>query len=122
MAALWLAHVAAGIALIPVDLPVLVKLVAWTALTVSLVARLSAAPPAELTLDRDGRARMRDRSNEPVEARVTGTTVVLGWLVVLRLATARGIRTIVLPPDSLARDGHRRLRVALRWPVSAARE
>ncbi len=121
MVALCLAHALAGLALIPADIPPVIKIVTWAALVVSLTAQLFATPPAEITLDRHGRAQVRDRSSEPLEAMVAGTTVVLGGLIVLRLATARGARTVVLPPDSLAGDGHRRLRVALRWPVTAAR-
>ncbi|MGD2082238.1 MAG: hypothetical protein PVF91_04690 [Chromatiales bacterium] len=55
------------------------------------------------------------RADGTVEAaRLHHSTLVLPWLVVLRLSVGRlHRRTLVLPADALAADTHRRLRAAL---------
>ena len=119
-AALCLAHAMAGIALAPTDLPTFVKLAIWLALAVSLTVSLFNAPPAELAIDQYGGMHIHERSGERVEASIASATIVLCWLIVLRLTTARGNRSLVLLPDNLERDGHRKLRVALRWQATVA--
>ena len=120
MVALCLAHALAGLALIPADIPPVIKIVTWAALVVSLTVSLFNAPPAELAIDQYGGMHIHERSGERVEASIASATIVLCWLIVLRLTTARGNRSLVLLPDNLERDGHRKLRVALRWQATVA--
>jgi hypothetical protein len=65
----------------------------------------------------DGSARVYDRDGSRHEARLTRSTLVTPWLVILVLATGRlrPARTLVVPLDSLPSDDFRRLRVWLRW-------
>ena len=55
------------------------------------------------------------------EGEVLGSTTVTSFLTVinLRVGSQRGIRSIVILPDSMAADDYRRLRVWLRWRPAA---
>lgn len=48
---------------------------------------------------------------------VRAASFVTRWLVIVRLQGTEGARSLVLLPDGLAPDQHRRLRVWLRWCV-----
>lgn len=48
---------------------------------------------------------------------VCAASFVTRWLVIVRLQGAAGTRAVVLLPDGLVPDQHRRLRVWLRWCV-----
>lgn len=111
-------HMAAGMALFPTDAPTVVKLLAWSALLVSLMICLSQVEPREIVLDADGGARILDRRGECVAARVDPGTTVFSWLIVLLVLTERGRRAVVLLPDSLSREEYRKLRAWLKWQAS----
>jgi hypothetical protein len=72
---------------------------------------------ARVELERDGRVRVTDRRGREYHARLTRSTLVTPWIVILVLA-AGGMspaRTLLVPRDSLPSDDFRRLRVWLRW-------
>jgi hypothetical protein len=55
------------------------------------------------------------RDGERISGVVCADTLVLPWLVLLNVATAgHGGRSLLLFPDAMPADGHRRLRVLLR--------
>jgi hypothetical protein len=72
---------------------------------------------ARVELRADGSVCAVDRRGQTHEARLTRSTLVTPWLVILVLATGRlrPARTLVVPLDSLPSDDFRRLRVWLRW-------
>jgi hypothetical protein len=108
----------------------LAALTAWewrvalaAAVCLSLVSSLRAtawrsrAGVARVELRSDGSACAVDRGGRTHEARLTHSTLVTPWLVILVLATGRlrPARMLVVPLDSLPSDDFRRLRVWLRW-------
>lgn len=111
-------HILAGMALLPTNIPMVVKLAIWSALALSLVMGLRQGTVREITLDADGSARILDRGGKSVTAMVDPATAVFGWLVVLHVLAERRRRVIVLFPDSLGREEHRRLRAWLKWQAS----
>lgn len=68
-------------------------------------------------LRRDGSGAIEDRRGRWREVTVLGSSFVSPLLTVvnLRLAGARGRRSLVVAPDALGVDEFRRLRVWLRW-------
>jgi hypothetical protein len=57
------------------------------------------------------------RNGEQIAGMVRDDTLVTPWLVLLNVATAsHGSRSLLLFPDAMPADDHRRLRVLLRYP------
>ncbi|MDP2810466.1 MAG: hypothetical protein Q8O34_10005 [Rhodocyclaceae bacterium] len=115
-AALLLAHALAAAGLVPTDLPLAVKLLLWLGLGLSLALTLRHGNAvATLTLKADGRIGIDGK-----DAAVHPQTTVFPRLIVLLAKTGNGTKTWVLPVDALGREGHRQLRLWLKWKASAA--
>ena len=87
----------------------------WTLRRYALLRDRRSFVALELNDETDCSVQMR--SGSWVRGQVKASTYALPWLIVLHLAVAGrlfGLR-VVLFPDSMARDTHRRLRVRLRW-------
>lgn len=123
-AALCLAHAAVAVGVLLIGLPSPAALGACGLLAGSLVFALRRqvlrAPFAALTLKGDGTLDVRGRDGMRQSAAVDPRTVVFPWLVTLLLRIGEGRASLALPPDALEGDGHRRLRLWLRWKASAA--
>jgi toxin CptA len=68
--------------------------------------------------------RLRLRNGNALAGRVLPSSYALPWLIVLHLGCEErrfGLRVLVFP-DSVSVDMHRRLRVRLRWMLYGARE
>ena len=87
----------------------------WTLRRCALLRDRRSFVALELKGETDCSVQMRD--GRWVRGQVKASTYALPWLIVLHLAVAGrmfGLR-VVLFPDSMGRDTHRRLRVRLRW-------
>lgn len=72
-----------------------------------------------LVCGKDGRVSLVQRNGERVSGVLRADTLVLPWLILLNVDSERGGRSLLLFPDAMAGDAHRRLRVLLRnseWP------
>ncbi|CAB1369375.1 protein YgfX [Denitratisoma oestradiolicum] len=119
-AVLLLGHGLALAAVFPCDLPLAGKGLLILLLVLSsfhAVARHAwhRDGPASLILRRDGRMELAWADDSNLELEVVPPTTVHAWLIVLRLRTGRQQRNLVLPPDALGVDNHRKLRVWLCW-------
>ena len=119
MAALAAAHLFAAAGLLATDLPAAGKLAALPILAWSLVANFRRLPSGALTLGSDGKLVLAQDKSDPVECTIDASTAVLPWLIVMRLRTPAGRKSLTLPVDALGADGHRRLRVWLKWKATA---
>jgi hypothetical protein len=81
---------------------------------------LCRADVAALILGADGRLSIKRADGRILEAAVSRETTVFPGLVVLRYRIEGCLETIVLPPQALAADAHRHLRVWLGWRVRTA--
>lgn len=117
--ALGAAHGLAMLGLFAIGLPLAPKVLAALLLVLSLAWRvhcLIVRPPCRaLTLRADGSLALERTDGNHGEAEMLGDTTVLPWLVVLSLRLDGERLSLALPPDSLAGDGHRLLRLWLRW-------
>jgi hypothetical protein len=104
---------AAGIA--PIDLPLAGKLLLWLALGASLLKTWPVCPAIGLRLGADGLLALIRTDGSSTECRVEPATTVFPWLIVLRARHAQAIETLTLPLDALGPDGHRKLRLWLKW-------
>ena len=88
---------------------------AWTLKRYALLRHPRSFVALELRGETECSVQMRNGSW--VHAQVKASTYVLPWLIVLHLAAAGRVLGlhVVLFPDSMARETHRRLRVRLRW-------
>jgi hypothetical protein len=120
IAALSAAHLLAGVGLLPTDLPVALKAVLWAILALSLVvvARRNRRIDA-LTLNANGRLSLLGRDGGSIDCQIDPATTVFPWLIVLLAKTTEKTEALVLPVDALGREGHRQLRLWLRWRASA---
>lgn len=64
-----------------------------------------------------GRLELIRAQGEHEEAEVAADSTVFSRLVILRLKTAVGQQSLLLPRAALGEEGHRRLRVWLRWCI-----
>jgi toxin CptA len=121
---LCLAHTAAGVILVLLDVPV------WSKVALAFVLVLSVLhATCRHALLRTNRAvlgiEIKDRETAAVlcrdgrwrDARVLGSTYVTPLLTVLnlRLTGERLMRHVVLVPDNIDREDFRKVRVLLRW-------
>ena len=87
----------------------------WTLRRYALLRDRRSFVALELKGETDCSVQMRD--GRWVRGQIKASTYALPWLIVLHVAVAGrmfGLR-VVLFPDTMARDAHRRLRVRLRW-------
>lgn len=107
-----------GLAATPLPIPF--KLAIWVVLVLSLVRLLirQRGVPSALMLRADGRLLLIGRDGGSVECAVDPATTVMPWLVVMKYKAARSVESLVLPVDALGVEGHRQLRVWLRWQAS----
>jgi len=76
---------------------------------------------ASLTLAPDGGVQFARRDGSSSTGHAAADTLVSPWLIVLRLRLDEGgSASLVLPVAALGADGHRRLRIWLRWRANAA--
>jgi hypothetical protein len=117
--ALVAAHGVAALGILPTSLPPVLKFACLLALAASLVfysnRHLGRPPVAAMILKSDGRMELERRDGARIEAAVHPQTTVFAWLVVLLLRTETGTLALTLPLDALGVDGHRKLRLWLRW-------
>ena len=120
VAALFAAHVLAGFGLLATELPLAAKLIlsATLALWLLLAVRRTGRTAA-LTLHADGRLSLLCQDGSSVDGQVDPATTVFPWLIVLLVKTAEKNEALVLPVDALGREGHRQLRLWLRWKANA---
>lgn len=80
------------------------------------VALLSGRSCIALVYGTDRHIDLELRDGEQIAGEVCADTLVSPWLVLLNVATAgHGRRSLLLFPDAMPADGHRRLRVLLRY-------
>lgn len=78
------------------------------------VALLSRRSCIALVYGKDRHIALELRNGEKIAGEVCADTLVLPWLVLLNVATAGHRRNLLLFPDAMPVDAHRRLRVLLR--------
>ncbi len=117
--ALSVAHVLTGASLWPTDFPLAMKftLAAVLALSLTMAVRRSHWAAA-LTLNGDARLSLLRVDGRSLDCQVERATTVLPWLIVLRVRAAAKTEALVLPVDALGGQGHRQLRLWLRWNVN----
>lgn len=118
IAALLLAHLIAAAGLWPVDFPLWVKVAVWCALTASVALTIGRRYPEQLTLHADGRLGLIAGDGSVIEYRVDSATTVFPWLILLLLDSPCGRVALTLPGDALGDEGHRQLRMWLKWKAS----
>lgn len=127
---LALLHLAALGSLLPLDLPLWLRLIAACAVALSAVAGIrrhaflsSSRSVRELTLAADGSVEAVSAGRSRFPAAVSLKSTVFLWLVVLLLdaSGSRRLLPVVILPDSLQADEFRALRSWLRWKVKPGR-
>jgi toxin CptA len=123
-ATLTVIHVLAGLAVLPLHVPVIVKLALIIATCVSFAHgiwrhALLGSRSAVIALEMRDRETVKalTRDGRWHEGRVLGTTYLSGRLALLnlRLRNKRLARHVVLVPDNIDPEEFRQLRVMLRW-------
>jgi hypothetical protein len=123
IAVLCLAHTVAAVGLLPVDLPFVAKSGLWVALAVSLAVLLGRGRRvAAIVLRADGRLSLLGKDRPPLECQVDPATTVLPWLIVLLVKAGEKTVALILPADALGAEGHRQLRVWLKWRANAGQQ
>lgn len=120
---LVLAHGAALALLWPLDLPHPLRLLLAAAILVSAWLTLGALrrPAASaLHLAGGGMLELETTYGARLAATVDARTTVLPGLIVLLMRLGRRTATLVLLRDAMGADGHRRLRLWLRWRAAVA--
>ena len=125
--ALGLLHLAALASLVPLQIPIWLKLALVAAIGVSVVvsvrrhAQLRAAISIrELVLKADGSVEGLRNDGGRFDARVSRQTAILSWMIVLllELPGSRSLLPLVIMPDSLPVEDGRILRSWLRWKLN----
>lgn len=120
---LTVGHLGAVAVLLPLDFPLIVKLLIGIALLVSLIVALRKQPGKTgeggvqtLTWKVDGDWLLETIDGESMSATLHESTYVHPWLVVLnfKLEGKRGLLSFVLAPDALDGETFRELRVRLK--------
>ena len=120
---LTVGHFGAVAVLLPLDFPLIVKLLIGIALLVSLIVALRKQPGKTgeggvltLTWKADGDLLLETIDGESMSATLHESTYVHPWLVVLnfKLEGKRGLLSFVLAPDALDGETFRELRVRLK--------
>ena len=107
-------HAAAMLAAIAA-LPIWASVVACAAIAVSALYALRRPLPREILLKADGRCLLTDLAGNRRELAVLPATMVHRLLVTLVGRDEQGTLSLMLPVDAVGPEGHRRLRVWLRW-------
>jgi hypothetical protein len=124
---LALLHLAAFGSLLPLDIPVWLKLALAAAIAASLGVSIrrhallkAASSIRELVLKADGAVEGLRKDGGRFDARVSGQTTSLSWLIVmlLELPGSRRLHALVILPDALPAEDGRILRAWLRWKLS----
>lgn len=119
LALLGVAHAGAAFALWQIELPIGPLLIFWLVLAASLIVTAKRShQTSSLTLRRDGRLSILDLSGTSSDGQVSPATTVFPWLIVMLVKTGKRSQSLVLPVDSLGKDGHRQLRLWLRWKTN----
>ncbi|MBI4987415.1 MAG: hypothetical protein HZC23_01220 [Rhodocyclales bacterium] len=122
--ALALLHLAALASLLPLLLALWLKLALAAVIAVSACISirrhallLAASSIHELVLKADGTVEGVRNEGGRLEAKVSGKTTVLPWLIVILLVLpgSRRLLPLVILPDSLPTEEERFLRAWLRW-------
>lgn len=115
---LVVAHLLVAAGLLATDLPIVGGLVALSVLAWSLLTSLRRTPQGALVLGGEGQLTRIGVDGTAVDATIDASTTVMPWLIVLRLRMPTGVESLALPVDALGIDGHRQLRVWLRWKAT----
>jgi hypothetical protein len=127
--ALWLSllHLAALVCLLPLSIPIWLKVTTGFAVAVSFACALrrhallvARASIRELVLKADGVVVGIRQDGEPFEAKVSGQSAVLPGLIVilLELPGSRRLHPLLVLSDSLCAEDLRILRAWLRWKLT----
>lgn len=110
-------HGLAGGALWLADLPAGTRLAGLAALLASALWHLRPSPETTLLADADGRWRLGTQAGQAAPIELLPATHVGTLLTVIhyRFEHASRRHALVVLPDSLSADDHRRLRTWLRW-------
>ncbi len=124
-AALVFAHglVAVGAAAMVRPLALLFPSLLLLALSLAFTLRrhILRPPLLALTLKADGALEVEFSDGRRGVVQVRPQTTVFPWLVALLLRSEGHGLALALPPDALAGEGHRQLRLWLRWRASATK-
>jgi toxin CptA len=118
--ALAVAHLVAVAGLLATDLPVFVKVLALALVALSLGKVLRRDHVSALTLKADGQLSLVFSDDREAACEIDSATTVFPLLIVLRAKTLERTESLILPVDALGIDGHRQLRLWLRWKASVA--
>jgi len=118
---LVLAHLLAAAAVLPIDIPLTGKLAILASLGTSLALIRRPWPVTALVLKADGSLDLVGADGDEAAWAVEASTVVFPWLVVLRLRSAERVESLTLPVDAMGAEGHRQLRLWLRWKAISDR-
>ncbi|MDD5250552.1 MAG: hypothetical protein PHY45_16365 [Rhodocyclaceae bacterium] len=122
--ALVLAHGVVAFGAVATALPGALMLPSLLLLALSLAITLRRhvlRPPLQaLTLKADGELEVQCSDGRCGAAAIHPQTAVFSWLVTLQLRIDGRNVALALPPDALEAEGHRQLRLWLRWKASAA--
>jgi hypothetical protein len=113
--ALVTAHLLAGAGLVATGVPAFVKLLVVGLLMLSLGLALRRRPVTAIVLKADGTLTFIYADGREVACEADASTTVFPWLIVLRARSLGRIESLTLPPDALGADGHRQLRLWLKW-------
>lgn len=125
--ALALLCLSALASLLPLQIPAWYKLALAAAIGVSVgisVRRhallLAASSIRQLILKADGSIEGQRNDGGQFDARISGQTTILSWLIVmlLELPGSRRLHPLVILPDSLSVEDRRILRAWLRWKLT----
>jgi hypothetical protein len=118
--ALAAAHLLAAAGLVATDLPVVARLLLLPILGLSLMRTLRRGNVSALTLGADGHLTLVGPDGSATACEVDRATTVFRWLIVLQATTHEGPESLTLPVDALGVEGHRQLRLWLKWKASVS--
>jgi len=119
--ALAAAHLLAAAGVLPIDIPWAGKLAILAALVASLAQTQRRSPVNAIVLKADGTLDLVCGDGDEVGCEVKASTAVFPWLVVLRLRSLGRVKSLTLPVDAIGAEGHRQLRLWLKWKAATAR-
>jgi hypothetical protein len=117
-ASLVAAHALAGVGLSANGMPVVVLLLLMAALASTLAMAVRRRPIRTLVLKADGYLTVVDDDGRETQCEVDPSTTVFPWLIVLRARSTQGAVSLALPVDALGGEGHRQLRLWLKWKAT----
>ena len=123
-------HVTAAALVIPLQIPLTMKLLLWTLIVASLAYALlrhallrTGNAIANVSLQDGATAFVTLRNGTALETQILETSYVTPALTVLnlRVANERLARHVLFVPDNINQEDYRRLRVILKWARASAR-